>query len=413
MSLDTRYVPLGALQQYFPDKDTGGPLIAGIVSFFSDVSRTQPKDVFIISGTPPNYIYINIGAEIELSSVGTFSYNGNDILPYLFPYDDEGNIQLYYVTCTSALGSPQFTREGIPNIADETASSEIIKNFIPNGQFLIHNDLPNDGLIVDDVTILAQGGWSFVRSTGSTATDYVTFERIAAPLDVPTANPRYQLRVNTQVADSGDTEKDVRIKFLDVNKFASQDQAYTFSFTANTETGTTVAVKFSIIKNYGSGGSAPTKTVVDDITITPTSTIYNTEFIFGTNTDKTIGPNDDDYVELSLTFPLTIASDIVVVDWVLAAGGVPILSFPQTTNAEFSYQSLVAPTPAYDGSDLYCPLRLTPTGLGYDKSDIGKIFAAMYLTPEIGELACDGASYITADYSDDGIPYSRLQSKLF
>ena len=69
MSLDTRYVPLGALQQYFPDKDTGGPLIAGIVSFFSDVSRTQPKDVFIISGTPPNYIYINIGAEIELSSV--------------------------------------------------------------------------------------------------------------------------------------------------------------------------------------------------------------------------------------------------------------------------------------------------------------------------------------------------------
>ena len=37
----------------------------------------------------------------------------------------------------------------------------------------------------------------------------------------------------------------------------------------------------------------------------------------------------------------------------------------------------------------------------------------MYAIPRIGELLCDGATYITAQYSADGIPYSRLQKVLF
>ena len=55
---------------------------------------------------------------------------------------------------------------------------------------------------------------------------------------------------------------------------------------------------------------------------------------------------------------------------------------------------------------------LTASGLIYDHGDIGKIRAAIYPTPNKGELLCDGSPYIAADYSPDGIPYSRLQSIL-
>src|SRR6266478_8222714 len=117
MSISTLYIPLFTIEEVILDKDTGLPLSGGIVSFFRDSQRTTPKDVFQISGVSPNYTFTDVGAVFTLGLSGTFvDGNGNPFVPYAFPYDAAGELDLYFVTVVSAGGVPQFTREAVPYV---------------------------------------------------------------------------------------------------------------------------------------------------------------------------------------------------------------------------------------------------------------------------------------------------------
>jgi len=79
---DKRYVAWQGVETYFVNKDDGSPLSAGYVEFYSDVSRSTPKDVYQQVQLPDNtYDFVNIGSTITLSSVGTFMSpnDGTDI----------------------------------------------------------------------------------------------------------------------------------------------------------------------------------------------------------------------------------------------------------------------------------------------------------------------------------------------
>ena len=103
------------LQAYFVDKTTGAPLSGGYIQFFEDEARTVPKDVFIQSQQPDNtYIFVNIGSQVTLSSVGTTQYLGTDCIIFLYPFDASGNEQLYYVEVFSSSNILQFTRDAWP-----------------------------------------------------------------------------------------------------------------------------------------------------------------------------------------------------------------------------------------------------------------------------------------------------------
>lgn len=140
MPLDERYVLLSdVFESYFVDKDSGLPLASGTVTFYRDVARNTPKTVFQLSGSPPNYTYTALPDPVTLSSVGTFQNAGGDnIAVYGFPYDDEGNLDLYYAVVRDSNGVEQFTREAIPNITagnNPTNSDFPIQNQISNAQF--------------------------------------------------------------------------------------------------------------------------------------------------------------------------------------------------------------------------------------------------------------------------------------
>src|SRR4051812_43780889 len=113
MALDSRFIIASDLQSLFRDKDTGLPLRNGVVYFWKDAARSTPKDVYKLSGSPPNYSYTNIGSEIDLTSAGTMSDNenpANDIILYYFPYegtpdDSDSTIELYYVSVYSEGGT--------------------------------------------------------------------------------------------------------------------------------------------------------------------------------------------------------------------------------------------------------------------------------------------------------------------
>lgn len=202
MALDERYIIASDLEQYFVDKDTGLPLANGTLTFYRDIARNTPKQVFQLSGAPPSYSYTTMGAVITLSAVGTVQNNGGDNeVIYYYPYDADGNLDLYYVVCRAEHGVEQFTREAWPNVtaANNPVTDQFpVQNQISNPQFT--NVFINEGIsttytvssAVNQVFAFAPN-WDFVIS----GTGTVVIQRIAiSGNDNILTTPPYVLDIN-------------------------------------------------------------------------------------------------------------------------------------------------------------------------------------------------------------------------
>src|ERR1700753_1983765 len=202
MALDDRYVIAYYFEQIFLDKDTGLPLAGGKLRFYRDSARNVPKEVFQLSGFPPNYTYTTMGSEITLSSKGTIQNNsGDNVALYFFPYDMDDEIDLYYVTCDSSGDIEQFTRSALPNLTpgtDPTAEVANINNQISNPQFtnVFINDLVSTIYTVSSASnqeFSFAPNWDFIIS----GTGTVEVERIAIKGNehLPTSPP-YVIEIN-------------------------------------------------------------------------------------------------------------------------------------------------------------------------------------------------------------------------
>src|SRR5258706_4048633 len=119
------FIPLNYFQEYFVDKTTGLPLSGGVVYFWHDLNRNNPKSVYEISGSPPNDTFTALLNPITLANAGKFAdSSGNDVAVYAYPYDAAGEPDNYYVQVFAApsippfppVGTPEFTRENIPGV---------------------------------------------------------------------------------------------------------------------------------------------------------------------------------------------------------------------------------------------------------------------------------------------------------
>lgn len=203
MSINTLYVPLFTIEEVINDKDTGLPLSGGVVTFYRDAQRQTPKEVFQIEGSSPDYTFTSLGNELTLGICGSFvDLNGNPMVPYAYPYDDDGDLDLYFVRVVSEGNVAQFTREAVPYVNTDSSPGDNTSegNALCNPQFVEIN-FPSSGVTTltvtgsNTATPLAPG-WDLITS-GSGTVDVERLQPTAG--DVPT-NPPYSLKISADSA---------------------------------------------------------------------------------------------------------------------------------------------------------------------------------------------------------------------
>jgi hypothetical protein len=443
-NIDPRFITTSDVDTYFVDNSSGLPMSGGILTFYSDVNRTVLKPVYQLTGQPGNYTYAPLNNPITLSSSGTVQDQlGNNIVIYYYPFEgtpqqNTGEQELYYITCVNSGFVPQFTRQGWPQAAGigvTPVSDYEIENYIPNGQFLAHNDPvdPTEPPIMQwefpsetvDGQAIAQGGWYFAYTDGTTATFDNSFQEI--PLSGGwgiNSFPRWVFNfVCTGIGDVPKT-RDLRIIWPDVNKFSSGNPPgsipYTLFFDSRSNDMNTYNFTLYMIYYYGTGGTpsdAYTSTPIATISVGPSLTFVSSNIqgiTFPPNLG-TIGENGDDYVALTLRGP-TSGWNVAFTDFALVQGNQQLTSFPVQTNDEMLSRGVAGfmPTPDPMGFDMYLPLVLTPEGMTFDHSIVGQIISKTQLAANAvnNELFMDGSTYIASEYSTIGIPYQRLANYL-
>lgn len=208
----SNFVALFPVQELIVDKDSGEPLSNGVVTFYEDNARSVLKPVYKQVQLPNStYDFVELNNPIILTSVGTFADdNGNDIIPFLYPYvglptdATRGALDLYYITVYAALppvgtGALQFTREAWPpNSEDDTfnTQTENTENQISNPQFVEVNFVQSQGLTVSvsgtTVSPIAPD-WDVV----TTGTGTFTVNQIIIADTAVLTNPPYALAITS------------------------------------------------------------------------------------------------------------------------------------------------------------------------------------------------------------------------
>ena len=357
---DCQYILAPSLQQLFRDVDTGLPLAAGTVEFYVDSSRITKKPVYRKTGLPSNPIFIELPNPLTLNMVGAF-----DEAVYYNPYDDQGNVQLYYIVVKNSQGVEQFTREGYPDVCDNSDTTQNTSiNYWENPQFRLRLDVPNDGTvtegqIVDPVTPLGYGGWQFAVPDSFTSTNIVTFETFSQTITDPEAHPPAAIIVECTNPIAAEGFKDLRKEFFDVNFLAGED--VTLQFEALTA-GTPLTCDLVIIDNYGPGGSPTIEQTVSSFTInTNTFSKQVLNFTMPDNAGQTVSSNAlDSSVFFAIRFPTSVLFECKFTNFLLQKGTFAAVDFPDYTVSDDVSEALAGSLsiPNPDNSDAGKVVRL-------------------------------------------------------
>jgi hypothetical protein len=331
MAIDPHYIPAFTIEEVILDKDTGAPLSGGIVTFERALQPGVLKPVYQITGTDPDYSYIELPNPMTLSSIGTFEDAlGNPVVPYFFPYNADFEPDYYRMIVESSEDVPQFVRDPVPYIQDggDVTSSTAYENEIANPQFsevLFDTSTPtyvyNVNAASQEVINIAPD-WDLIVSSAAAGTVTVNQITPAGSLNIIT-NPGTILSINS----AGLSRLRLRQRLYgSPNLWGSGFLAG--SFVAKTYSGTDVTLTLYYSQSDG--------TVVDEAIVTGT---LDADGLYAAHVGSVSIPAStsteffpDAYVDIEFDIPLSVHIDITSV--MLAATGevnVPEIVYDQTS----------------------------------------------------------------------------------
>lgn len=205
-NIDNRYISTKSLTEYFVDKTTGKPITGGWVEFYKDNDRSSAKLVYQLSGSPPNYTFEALPNPVDIS-VGSL-VNGDSppvvITPYYFPYDENGDLELYYIKIYNQYSVLQKELEAWPpNVGDNvtpTNAGNIINNQVSNSQFVEVLFNENYGTTisisgpVSGMEVEIAPDWFLKISSNGVGSVVVNRNELAGSLNIET-NPPYEISI--------------------------------------------------------------------------------------------------------------------------------------------------------------------------------------------------------------------------
>lgn len=311
MAIDPRYIPAFSIEDVLLDKDTGAPLSGGLVYFEEDNQRGTLKPVYQITGTSPDYNYIQLVNPMVLSSIGTFEdAMGNPVVPYFFPYSTDGMIDYYYVNVLSSDSVPQFNRQAVPYIPSSGSNvGNSTSNQISNPQFaLVKFDTSagaytyNFTSVIDSIIPFAYAWFLDVNSSGAGT---VTVEQLTplGSVNIIT-NPGTIL----QISSSGVSQVLLKQRLQGITNLWSGGYV-SASFVAKTSSGS--ATNLTLFYSQSNG------IVVDEPIVVASLPATNEYASFGGSFRiPASGSNDDfpnGYVDIYFDIPIGVTIDITSV----------------------------------------------------------------------------------------------------
>jgi hypothetical protein len=302
MPLNPEYILQQDVDSYFVDKLTGLPLAGGEVWFFHDNNRNSLKSVYQLTGAPPNYTYTPMSNPVILDSGGSYSSNGvNNVAIYYKPFDDNGEIDLYYVAVFKSgqgpMGVPQLTREAWPNTfatAGGAAADNTPVNMLSNPEFADVNFDPAVPLIITIAGIVTNQdydiapSWKLRVTTTGAATITVSRDNVTGTQKLEN-NPSYILNVTGGANVSN---------ILLVQRLYNDSSIWSANFVASTLC--TGPAASSVTMTYmPSNGTAQQLLNITNNTGIYAAYTNTVQLIQGSNTDN----STTGYVDIVLTLP--------------------------------------------------------------------------------------------------------------
>lgn len=314
------------LQDYLVDKDTGLPLVNGLISLYKDNSRLVYKNWYYQTGAPGAYTWVALDNPLHLSSVGTIQDpNGNDVIPFYYPYNESNsNVrEPYYITVysTDENGDQdvlQFTRENFPFAGDNsspTSQNPTNRNYILNNVYWRNLGSLDCENVTDQIIAPSQhdgytnGDIRFIKSTTG-ANDDLEFSAMTATLE-DDITPETMLHFQCSGTQSGETEKCIQYPISLGIKSLENVEANVVIHAQNVSGSANNYLDLYIYQYTGTGAlTQPDPILIQRITLTSSFQKFVIPFIFPDAEGITVGDGGDDALFLRVRYPLSALCDI-------------------------------------------------------------------------------------------------------
>lgn len=319
-------VSAAMLQDYLVDKDTGMPLVNGIISLYKDTSRTLYKNWYYQTGTPGAYTWIALDNPLRLSSVGTIQDPyGNDVIPFYYPFEEnnENVAEPYYITVYSAdeNGDPdvlQFTRENFPHMPSNVspdAQNPTFRNYIINNVYWRNLGTLDAMSVTDQVIAPSQhdgftnGDIRFLKNVTG-ANDDLAFLPMTETLDND-ITPETYIHFQCSGIQAGETVKCIQYPISLHVKTLENHLASVVIHAQNVAGSANNYLDLYIYQFLGTGAlTQPDPILIQRITLTNSFQKFVIPFIFPDAAGLTLGAGGDDALFLRVQYPLSSLCDI-------------------------------------------------------------------------------------------------------